>query len=100
MKQQFEDLLDLLKEPMEFGVTVEIKIKAGTIWVNLHTRAKSDCELECLDSGIIAHRRYGRADKVENSEHLWELVAGCCHGRDFFDCSWAEFLASKGVSLN
>lgn len=100
MTDQITKLFELLKEPMQNHITVEISIKKETIWANLKTRGKSDCHLECTADGIIAHRRYGRTDKVEDLDHLCELVAGCWHGRDYFDSDWITYLHSKGIPMS
>ena len=91
------NLLSILTEPMEAGCEIIISLKDGVLWADLQTMAKSDCYLECLPDGIYAHRRYGRKDKVEDLEHLLELVHGCGHGRSFFSLTWCDFFKAKGM---
>lgn len=81
---------------MESGCEIILTVKNGNIFADLQTKGKSDCFLVSKEDGIVAYRRYGREDKVEDFAHLLDLVYDCCHGRPFFCQKWVDLLNERG----
>lgn len=94
------DILEIIKRVIKGGVEVTLSWSDDSLWVNLNTQAKSHCHLECKENGdIIAHRRYGRVDKVQDFTHLCQMVADCRHGRTYFSSDWMNLLKEEDVFL-
>lgn len=89
-------IFDLIQPALDIGCEFKIYNEDGIFCINLNTHAKSSCILKQKSDGIYAYRRYDKVDKVNNFNHLIEIVLGCAHHRNFFNDDWLEVFEEYG----
>jgi len=94
------ELLELLKEPFEIGIEITLNARHGNIWANLNTECNSYCHLEDRADGIYAHRREGEIEKVQDFEHLLQLVSECISIKSFFSEKWKVLVKKYHIEID
>ena len=90
------ELIEFIKPILEH-VAVTLYLEDNTLCSNLNTGMKSQCILKIENNELIAYRRYDRVDKVEDFNHLLDLVLGCRHAREYMNPGWHTLLQAMSL---